>query len=213
MTTPFRTVLIWIAASLVGVVMSLNTLPASYTGEEYLPVGNDSFYHARRILDVATGAQGLYQFDAKIHAPEGSLLTWPWGYDYLMAQFVKLGGALGLSAPPMQRLAYLPTLFVVVAIGLIVAIARQLGMSLTATALAALCFAALPLTQGIYAVGAVDHHFAENLLYLATLLSSLAWLRGADNLKNAAISGCVMGIAPAIQNGLLILQVPLVISL
>ena len=35
---------------------------------------------------------GFYEFDPKIHAPEGSLLVWPWGYDYVIAKIVR-GGA------------------------------------------------------------------------------------------------------------------------
>ena len=58
---------------------------------EYLPVSIDSFYHARRILDTAADPASFYQFDAKIHAPEGSLLPWPWGYDYAMGWIVRTG--------------------------------------------------------------------------------------------------------------------------
>ena len=33
----------------------------------YIPVGNDSFYHARRILDMLADPTNLYQFDSLIH--------------------------------------------------------------------------------------------------------------------------------------------------
>jgi hypothetical protein len=36
---------------------------------ESVPLGNDSFYHARRILDAVRDPSAFYQFDAKIHAP------------------------------------------------------------------------------------------------------------------------------------------------
>jgi asparagine N-glycosylation enzyme membrane subunit Stt3 len=70
--------------------------PAAHFGDEVLPVGNDSFYHARRILDTVADPASFYEFDPKIHAPEGSLLVWPWGYDYAMAWVVKAAQAIGV---------------------------------------------------------------------------------------------------------------------
>jgi hypothetical protein len=75
--------------------------PAAHLGSEYLPVGNDSFYHARRIIDTAADPGAFYQFDARIHAPEGSLLTWPWGYDYAMGWHQRLAYEKGYTGPPM----------------------------------------------------------------------------------------------------------------
>jgi hypothetical protein len=50
-------------------------LPSSWIDGHYVPVGEDSFYHARRILDAIAG--NFYEFDPRIHAPEGGWLTWP----------------------------------------------------------------------------------------------------------------------------------------
>lgn len=210
MTDSFRLTLIWIAASLVAVLMALNTSPASYVDGEYVPVGNDSFYHARRILDVATNARPFYEFDDRIHAPEGSLLTWPWAYDYGMAMAVKLGVEIGVANDPMRVLAHLPVLFVTLSVALVIGIARRLGLSLWATTLAAFCFACLPITQGLHGVGVVDHHFAENAFTLAALFCGLSWFQRPERIPRAVACGIVLGVAPAFQNGLFILQLPLV---
>ena len=77
--------LIWLIAGTIAAFMALQFSSASYVDGDWIPVGNDSFYHARRILDAAIGERGFYQFDDMIHVPEGSWLNWPWGYDYLMA--------------------------------------------------------------------------------------------------------------------------------
>src|SRR5687767_14341670 len=97
----WSTLAIWAAISVVAVVSCSLNLAAAHIGSEYFPVGHDGFYHARRILDTVANPAGFYEFDPKIHAPEGSLLVWPWGYDYLMAIVVRVGLALGLSAEPI----------------------------------------------------------------------------------------------------------------
>src|ERR1043165_3459207 len=103
-----RFVISWLLlGSLAAAVCSL-IWPAAHLGNELVPVGNDSFYHARRILDTAQNPSAFYEFDTHIHAPEGSLLTWPWGYDYAMAWLVRIGVALGLATEPMAILVWIP---------------------------------------------------------------------------------------------------------
>jgi len=66
---------LWLIATLTAVVMALNFTWAAHLDGEWVPVGNDSFYHARRILDAAADNGTLVQFDKRIHVPEGSWLT------------------------------------------------------------------------------------------------------------------------------------------
>ena len=72
-------------------------MSAARIGGEYFPMGNDSFYHAARILEAVQDPAAFFQFDPKIHAPEGSLLVWPWGYDYFMAKLVGAALTIGLG--------------------------------------------------------------------------------------------------------------------
>jgi asparagine N-glycosylation enzyme membrane subunit Stt3 len=187
--------------------------PAVHFSDEYLPFGNDAFYHARRILDTVANPAAFYQFDPKIHAPEGSLLTWPWGYDYAMAWLVKGGLALGLATDPMAILIWLPVVAVFASIGLLMLIARRLSLSPGLIVIAGLAAALSPLTQYLHAVGQIDHHFAEYIFVLAMVACGLRWFARPDDAKHAIILGVVLGAAPNINNGLFILQVPLLATL
>ncbi|MEM9333320.1 MAG: hypothetical protein AAGA33_00615, partial [Pseudomonadota bacterium] len=71
----------WAITSLATIAIALINTDAVFTPGGIVPMGNDAFYHAARILDASVGERGFYQFDAAIHVPEGSWLTWSWGYD------------------------------------------------------------------------------------------------------------------------------------
>ena len=206
---PSASVLIWLVASFIAVASCSLSFYATQLDGEYVPLGNDSFYHARRILDTVRDPGAFYQFDAKIHAPEGSLLPWPWGYDYLMAQIVRGGLALGLSTDPMAILIWIPTAAVLIAMALLIFVARRLGLSTWPTALAALCLALAPTTQFLFGTGQIDHHYAEMIMVLATLAAGLSWCAAPNDRWAAVRLAAVLGIAPAIHNGLFILQVPI----
>ncbi len=114
----FLLIILWLMASLIGSLMAMNYLSASLVDGQYIPVGNDSFYHARRILDAAISARGFYQFDNMIHVPEGSWLTWPWAYDYLMALALRVALWLDPQIEAMKFLAYIPVVWLPVNLGL-----------------------------------------------------------------------------------------------
>lgn len=212
MTRGFKFTLIWTTGTFVAMLMALNILPASLVDGQYIPTGNDSFYHARRILDAVADLSSFYEYDLRIHVPEGSLLTWPWGYDYLIAVVVKGAMALGLGSDPMKILAYIPVAALTITLALVVLICVGLEFSAWVTLLAVLCTALLPLNQSLNGVGIIDHHYVELIFTLATLWSGMSWLRTPDSRKAAILAGVVMGVAPAMQNGLFVLQLPLIIA-
>lgn len=199
---------IWLAVSVFAALTCSVQYSSARLHDEFIPVGNDSFYHARRIVDAVHAPADFYQFDDKIHAPEGSLLVWPWGYDYLMAGIVRAGLALGLSADPMAILVWIPVVALFLSIGFTVAIGRQLALSAPFIALAALCMACAPSTRLLHGVGEIDHHFAELIFLLGSLAAGLAWF-SRPTVLFAVLLGATLGIAPAIHNGLFVLQIPL----
>lgn len=214
MRLPPGAVTIWLLASIVAALSCSLYFSAAHIGSnEYVPVGNDSFYHARRILDTVQDPSAFYEFDPKIHAPEGSLLTWPWGYDYLMAGIVRLGLALGLSDNPMAILIWIPVAAVFVSVGLLVLVGRRVGLSTWPLALTASCMALAPTTQFLHGTGLIDHHYAELIFVLATLAAGLKWLQQPQSRGAAATVAVILGVAPAIHNGLFILQLPLLVTL
>jgi asparagine N-glycosylation enzyme membrane subunit Stt3 len=210
MTTVFRLALVWVLASALAVVMAMNYLPVSYTDGHYVPAGDDAFYHARRILDTVQDPGSFYEFDARIHAPEGSWITWPWGYDYLTARAVRAYMQITGATDAMAVLAYVPVAAVVLSILLMCALARAIRLSLPLTAIAAVFTALSPLTVGLHGVGAVDHHFMEYIFTLAITLAGVMALRDPPKTGAWIVLGVLCGFAVAFHNGLFILQLPLI---
>lgn len=212
MNTPAKYLLAWILASAVAVVIALHGTPAAFIGGHYIPVGNDSFYHARRILDLIADPSSLHQFDPLVHVPEGSTLIWPWGYDYAMSLLVRAGLALHASPDAMAILDHLPVIAFPLGLALMLSICRQVEAGALGTFVTLIAMATLPLNQDLYGVGDIDHHFAEQLFVLASIAASLAWLGRPESTARACLVGLVFGIAPAIHNGLFIIQFPLVLA-
>jgi hypothetical protein len=97
-------------------------------------------------------------------------------------------------------------------IGLIMLMARRMGLPLGMCALAAAAVALSPLTQYLHGVGFVDHHFAEYILVLLSIVLGLRWLEDGQP-RSAAFLGLALGLAPGVHNALFILQIPLLICL
>lgn len=206
---PWALIAIWLLTSTLAVLSCSLNYPTSRYNGEYVPMGIDSYYHARRILDTVHDPKSFYEFDTRIHVPEGSQLVWPWGYDYAMATIVRGAMAVGISDDPLAILMWIPVAAVVLSMALLILVARQMQLSNSITVLAALCLAFAPLTQLLHGLGEIDHHFAEFIFILAGLGSGLAWLRHPERLSYAAACAVALGMAPAVQNGLFILQLPL----
>lgn len=212
-TSGFKFTLVWALGCFAAVIVGLAPVSAALSHGHYLPVGADAFYHARRILDSVADPSKFFQFDRMVHVPEGSLVTWPWAYDWTLGHIVRLGLALHVSRDPLTILDHLPVLGFAVAETLMLAICLQLRLRTWATFLAMLATAFFPLNQIQYAVGNFHHHFAEHLFVLAALASGLAWLRRPDSVAFACLTGVVMGVSVGVHTAQFILQVPLVCSL
>jgi asparagine N-glycosylation enzyme membrane subunit Stt3 len=169
----------------------------------WIPLENDSFYHAHRIIDAAKG--GLPEFDARIHVPEGSQITWPWAYDAALGQLLRIAQHLETSLAPMDVLAWWGPLLLLVNLFLVHAISRQLqlrpGLRLFAIAVVALC----PQVLFRHAFGMIDHHGAELTAMLLALWSGMRW-QLLPTRFNAALHGVLLALVLGIHNGLFLLQ-------
>ncbi len=203
---------IWLVFGLISAAVAMLYTSAAFVDGQYIPVGNDSFYHARRIIDAAISERGFYQFDTMIHVPEGSWLNWPWAYDYLLALSLRVALWVRPDMQPMKFLAYVPVLWVFVNIGLLTLIARQVRLAAAPTAWGLLVFSLLPLTQNLHGLGLIDHHFIELTFVLLTVLLGLRFFE-RQRVKDAVVLGIVLGVASAFHNGLFILQVPLLAAI
>ena len=198
-------ILLWAGASTLACVFALSWLPAAFDGDTYYPIGVDSFYHARRILDTVADPKAYYEFDTLIHAPEGSLLVWPWGYDRVAAAIVSGVMALSTATDPLAVLSYVPVSSAPINVALVIAVCVLAGLPRWGTFLVAFAYCVSPLTRELHAVGRIDHHYVEHLFFLASLAAGMAYLK-APSPARAAILGLVLGTAPAFHNGLFMLQ-------
>ncbi len=214
MTPLFRWTLLWIAGSILMVTAALAMVTGSFDGHEYLPGHADAFYHARRILDAVFSSQPVLQFDDRIHVPEGSWLTWPWGFDTALAWITNAFGPYADRAAANRILLNIPPAAAPIAVALVVNIARQLRLPMLLAVLLVLAFAALPTVNAQFAVGYVDHHFAELLWVLGTLSAGIWFFAsGPSSVAPGMTLGCVLASALAIHNSLFILMVPVALML
>ena len=209
---PGWTLLCVVAGSAVALYETLKWMAVVHVGDVYLPVSHDSFYHARRILDAVADPSAYYQFDASIHVPEGSWLTWPWAYDWLMAQLTRLGQWLSGAQDPMAVLVVIPPLASIINVALVAGISRRVGLAPPLQLLAVLCYALLPLTQGLHGVGIIDHHYVEQTFVLLTLYLGLAWFAAGLDPRYGIMLGTALGAATAFHNSLFILQLPVLLT-
>ena len=204
---------LWAGASALAAFFSLLVRDSTFVAGMVLPRGNDSFYHARRILD-ALGARGFYEFDERLHVPDGAWIPWPWAYDYLLAKATQLALWVVPTLDAMELLSHAAVAWIFVNAALFMAATGVLKMSLPMRALAIFCYALSPLTQLLHSVGMIDHHYVEHTFVLLNVWLGLRWFDRPDSPGRAAALGLALGAAPAFHNGLFILQlVPLAAAL
>jgi hypothetical protein len=213
-TTPRRYVVtLWLVAASLAFILCMYDMAGALINGDFIPSDHDSFYHARRIIDAVPDLSGFYQFDPRIHAPEGSWITWPWGFDFTMAVITKLAMAITGVSQPMSVIAFIAPTFVFVNAALLLAIARQLQLSFALQIIVMLCFAGSMLTRSLHRVGMVDHHFIENMFVLSTLYCGLRWFAEPASRPRAIWLAVVLGLAPAFHNGDFVLQLPVLVAL
>lgn len=209
-STGLTTAVIWLGAALIAAFFALLIRDSTIIDGVYLPRGNDSFYHARRILDAAVGARGFYEFDDRLQVPDGSWIPWPWAYDYLMAKATQIALWLSPGLDPMMFIAYVPVAWILVNTALFLAVAIEIGLPREMQVLAMVCFALSPLTQLLHGIGMVDHHYIEHTFVLLNAWLGIRWLKRPDDRWRAIFLAAALGVAPAFHNGLFVLQlVPL----
>jgi hypothetical protein len=207
MSPSFRAALIWIVGSVVIVLFALMPLSAAWLNGEYLPSNADAFYHARRALDVAMTGQAVTQFDARIHVPEGSWINWPWAYDSALGWITRAFGPFASEAEANRVLLRIPVACAALFIAIVLGVARLLRFSATLTILLVLGMAALPVNFLSFAIGNIDHHFAEGMWTALSLLTGM-WFFAKPGIRSGVLLGLVLATAHGVHNSLFILQLP-----
>jgi hypothetical protein len=196
---------LWICAALVAVFFSAIMSDSAAVDGIYLPRTNDSLYHARRILDAIVGP-GFYQFDPRLHVPDGAWISWPWAYDYLMAKAAQVAIWIDPSLDPLAFISYVPVAWVVINTALFLVIAGAISLSREMRVLVMLCFAFSPLTQLLHSVAMIDHHYIEHTFVLLNVWLGIRWFQKPAATGRALALGATLGVAQAFHNGLFILQ-------
>lgn len=204
---------LWLLGSLLGVLLCLQELPGTLARGQFFPADHDSYYHATRVETALRDGGGVTQFDPRLHAPEGSWVPWPWGYDTLLLGIARAGIALGIASDAMSVLAFVAPLWLLLNQALLLGIARQLGIGFGLQALLLGFNALLLINRGLHRIGMLDHHFVEYSVVLATLWAGLRWARAPDSRREAILLGVVLGLAPALHNSLFVLQLPVLLAL
>ncbi|MFC1680177.1 hypothetical protein ACFL1S_00060 [Pseudomonadota bacterium] len=199
---------IWLVCGTVAYLVVFRTIDASMFDGRYYPVYGDSFYHARRILDVYHGAVENFHFDPRINAPDGMWVSWPWLYDTAMAYLLKAASSVPVQQSIEFILFSIPSLWVYANIGLATVLLYLFRVNVALAATALLCLAASPAMLRLHSFGRVDHHFAELTVLLGVSITAIQWLRNPGHRGRAIVCGAALGIAPAIHNGLFILYAP-----
>jgi len=206
------TTLLWLGATVISVFLALLVIDSAFFEGEYIPMGNDSFYHARRMLDTAIGDRGFYQFDDRIHVPDGSWIPWPWAYDYLMGQAARFAVWVKPTTDPMGFLTFVPVVWLAINAAVFLAAARRAGLTLTFCTIAMLAFALSPFVQLMHMPGKVDHHFIEFSFILLVTWLGLRWFSAPQSRASAIGLGLALGLAPGFHNGMFVLQVPILLT-
>jgi len=203
--------IIFLVTGTISLFMALLWLPASFVDHRYVPMGVDSFYHATRILEMVNHGQFI-QFDPKVHAPDGALLSWPWLYDYLIAKVVIAFQYLLNIKDPMYIIVRIPPFWAYINALILLATTVQLRLTFPSRLLMLLCFALAPLTQELHGAGRIDHHYMELTMVLLVLMSGISWMKTQDSLRSAVLLGVILGLAQGVNNGLFVLQIPVFIA-
>ena len=203
---------LWLVSGTIAAFLGYLFLPATLVDGVYIPAGNDAFYHATRVIESATGEGGFYQFDDKIHVPEGSWVTWPWAYDYMLTTALRIVLFVNPNAEAMKFLAHIPVAWAFVNMGLFVLLVRELRLKIGLAAVAILAFSLSGLNVLLHAAGNIDHHSIELTFTLATVWLALRFFREGSRPSDAILLGIVLGMAPAFHTILFILQIPIVAS-
>jgi dolichyl-diphosphooligosaccharide--protein glycosyltransferase len=155
---------------LVALLVRLASWQQVFTADGLRFLDNDSYYHAFRVRAALTTFPHIAGFDGGMDYPLGAQIIWPPLFDFVGAALCRLAMYAGVS--PEQALfllPFLPVVYGVLLIPLMVALARTLLPSPPLIEVAWLT-ALLPAAAHFGMLGRYDQHVAELLLFTAALL-------------------------------------------
>ena len=187
--TPLRRRFFLFGIILLALAARIANLHGVFANGDVILFHTDSYYHLRRAWLTALYFPHVPSFDYFVNYPEGALIYWGPGLDWLIACAARVWAG---GVPDLQTVSQVGA-WTPVALGLLnvvlVYLAGREAFGDTAGLLAAGFFALSPLEAGVAAVGNVDHHVAEILFFTAALWLLLRALRSRRAWIPAWLSG------------------------
>lgn len=185
---------------LVGFGLRLLSIPGVIGEDRIYPLGNDAYYHMRRIVRAVREYPRVESYDRFLNYPEGARCFWRPGFDFLIASAAMLFG--GRSGD--QRTIELVACWVIPAIGtagilVVWLLARRLYGEVAALFSAAAA-ALLPTLIFTSRFGNVDHHVLEAAAYPVGFLL-LLWAMDGGGTWRALVWGAFSGGTLLLWNG------------
>jgi dolichyl-diphosphooligosaccharide--protein glycosyltransferase len=163
----------------VALALRMRNLRQVLVGDRVLFGYDDPYYHLRRILLTLHEFPKTPAFDAYLNFPAGAAITWPPGFDLLVATVCWIAGFGNPSPHRAEAVAALviPVLGAAAAVVTLLLAEEILGRGRWEAFGAALLFAFLPAQQAISTVGRLDHHVIEMSAFGCAVLFFLRALR------------------------------------
>jgi len=150
--------------------------PAIFQPDGTYPLGNDAFYHLRRVQYMVEKFPSFLTFDPFINFPHGARPIWPPTFDWLMGLAMRILVGPGRSDVVENWLMWLPPVLGALTVVLLYYLARS-HFSTRVALLAGGLLVIMPAHHSYSQLGFLDHHVAVSLLTTLVLWSSMSLLR------------------------------------
>jgi dolichyl-diphosphooligosaccharide--protein glycosyltransferase len=172
---------------LAAFVVRIAVFPVVFSNGNITFLGEDTYYHARRILYTVLHFPATVVFDTYINYPIGSTIGWPPLYDEFTAIVALI---VGLGNPSLSTIettiAVVPLIFGVLTVPLVFLIAEKIFDWKTGL-IAAGMLAISPSHVYVSLLGYSDHHVAEALLSTGSYLLFIISMQRVQK-KNISIN-------------------------
>jgi len=163
----------------VAVILRLRNLREVLVGNRVLIGFDDPYYHLRRIYLTLQHFPKVNFFDSYLNFPSGAVVTWPPGFDLLVASVCWIAG---LGHPSPHRIEATAAILIPFLGGFAAVVVMLLGEEILGRGrweafAAAMLYAFLPAQQAVSTVGRLDHHVLEMTIFGLVVLFFLRALR------------------------------------
>lgn len=175
---------------------------------------DDPPYHMLRVQRILEGPVDFMAPDPTVAHPDGGVACWPWGFDIMVATWVKFFGAGPNRQSALPPAAWLIPILGVALIPLIKRIGNGAigeGPALVSAAIAAL----LPAHISYTLLGRVDHHVMEPLLAIIAMMAPMTTIfaHGEDVTRGRYGMMAVGGLALGVSLGFIPAGLPMVLPI